>query len=98
MMSYAKKMPFPAKKKPAAKDMALEIEIEDEGEEKEEEGEEEQSLDLKTMMAGEEGEVEAGPLAEASDEDLMAELKKRGLLPEGAEEPEAPASKPPFMK
>jgi hypothetical protein len=29
---------------------------------------------------GEEMPVEAGPLADVSDEDLMAELKKRGLM------------------
>ena len=104
---YMKKMPFPMKKsmpkkKPKEKDMALELEIEEEeegeegGEEKEGGEEGEESLDLKSMMAeGEEG--KAGPLAEVSDEELMAELKKRGLMPAESAVPEAKASKPPMM-
>lgn len=97
---YMKKMPFPKKAMPKEEELALELEIEEgESEEPEMEGEGEE-LDLKSMM--QEGEGEAGPLAEASDEDLMAELKKRGLMPEGslsAEGSAAPeAAKPPMMK
>jgi hypothetical protein len=38
------------------------------------------------MGEGEEMPVEAGPLADVSDEELMAELKKRGLSSKLAEE------------
>lgn len=38
------------------------------------------------MGEGEEMPVEAGPLADVSDEELMAELKKRGLSNKLAEE------------
>lgn len=38
------------------------------------------------MAEGEEMPVEAGPLADVSDEELMAELKKRGLSSKLAEE------------
>lgn len=93
---YMKKMPFPmktdAKKKamPAEKDMALELEIEEgESEEPEMEGEAPEELDLKSMMGEGKEAPEMGPLAEASDEDLMAEMKKRGLMPEGEAAPEA---------
>ena len=102
---YMKKMPFPmkagAKKSmPKEKDMALELEIEEEeeGKEGEEEGEEEESMDLKSMMQEGEEAPEMGPLAEASDEELMAEMKKRGLMPAESAVPEAKASKPPMMK
>lgn len=94
---YMKKMPFPMKKKapseksmpkeeaPSEKELALELEVESE-EEPEMEGEE---MDLKSMMAKGETE-EGGMLAEASDEELMAEMKKRGLMPAEA------AAKPPM--
>jgi hypothetical protein len=90
---YMKKMAMPKKqeamppkRKPKEEDMALELEIEEgESEEPEMEGEE---LDLKSMMGEGESE-EGGMLAEVSDDALMAELKKRGLMPEGAAAPEA---------
>lgn len=86
---YMKKMPFPGKKKaPSEKEMALELEVESE-EEPEMEGEAPEELDLKSMMREGEEAPEMGPLAEVSDEDLMAEMKKRGLMPEGEAAPEA---------
>lgn len=104
---YMKKMPFPMKAKkampkegaPSEKDMALELEIEEgESEEPEMEGEAPEEMDLKSMMKEGEGEAEMGPLSEASDEELMAEMKKRGLMPAESAVPEAKASKPPMMK
>lgn len=49
-------------------------------------GEEMAESDMGDMGEGEEMPVEAGPLADVSDEELMAELKKRGLSSKLAEE------------
>jgi hypothetical protein len=66
------------KKKPMA---GIEIEIE---------GEEEEGMESPEGM--EEEEVSVGKLAELSDEELMAEVEKRGMVVSKPEESEAPAS------
>ena len=71
------------KKKPMA---GIEIEIE---------GEEEEGMEAPEGM--EEEEVSVGKLAELSDEELMAEVEKRGMVvskPEGASESEAAEAEP----
>ena len=89
MMSYAKKMLMPKKSagKPAMPGLEIEIESGEE-EEGEAEGEgSEQEMDLKSLM-GEEGE-EGGMLAGVSDEELMAEVRKRKLAAGGPAEKSA---------
>jgi hypothetical protein len=92
---------LPGKKEDMPKPSGIEIEI---GEEEEEEAPE---------MEGEEEEVSVGKLAEFSDEELMAEMKKRGMevasggasitaLPEAEPEeeeevPAVPAKKKPMV-
>ena len=107
-----KNMSMPKKKKPEEMPEGM---VEGEAEEGESEGPE---LELSLEDMGGEGESEAGAempeessaLAEISDEDLMAELKKRGIevasggasitpLPEaGTEGEEMPAPRKPMPK
>lgn len=97
MAAFMKKMPFPVKKDKAPmppKELNVELEVGSE-EEPEAEGEAPEELDLKSMVGEEEGEEEVSPLADVSDEELMDEMKKRGLagktsLPaKGSDAPEA---------
>jgi len=77
MAGKLSKMNMPAKKKPLDDVTVMELEMEpaDEGEETPAE----MDADLSNELAGEaEGETD-GALADASDEDLLAEVRKRGL-------------------
>lgn len=80
MMNMLKGMPMPKKKKPGQPPLPG---MEEEGGSEGEAPESEVEINLGDL--GGEGEGEAGmeegpsPLADASDEDLLAEIKKRGL-------------------
>lgn len=70
------KMSMPSKKKPLDDVTVMELEMDPADAEADMDSEE---ADMSNELAGEsEGETD-GPLADASDEDLLAEVRKRGL-------------------
>lgn len=72
------KMSMPKKKSPLDDVAVMELEMEP-GSESDAEGDSGDESDMSNELAGEsEGETD-GPLADASDEDLLAEVRKRGL-------------------
>lgn len=79
--SKLSKMSMPSKKKPLDDVAVMELELEPMDEESEDSSDE---SDTSNEHAGEsEGESD-GPLADASDEDLLAEVRKRGLSEKAA--------------